>query len=117
MQRKRRDRLESALSALEVEFRAKLIEALRRCEAGYWGLFGQNDHTNISHRIKSELYVQSGAAELDALGSDISRLRDELCMTEPFALYAQLLERRGRKDENSLGEARLAAAWLQELDA
>ena len=113
MQRKRRDRLETALASLEAEFRTRLIEALRRCSRGSWGLFGQNDHIE---GLKEWSYESSGAQKLDALGSEIAQIREELGMSEPYALYAQFQEKRGRQGQNSLGEARLAAAWLQELD-
>jgi hypothetical protein len=115
MRQKRQDRLKAALAALEVEFRTRLIEALKRCQQGAWGLFGQNDHLDLGH-INREAYVRSGAQELDALGSEIAQIHEELGLAEPFALYAEFKQKRGRKTQNDLGEARLAAAWLQELD-
>jgi hypothetical protein len=111
MQQKRRERLEKALASLEAEFRTRLILALKRCEGGAWGLFGQNNY------MKEHFYACSGAQELDALGAEIAQIREELGIAEPFSLHAQLLEKRGRKSENDLGEARLAADWLKELDA
>jgi hypothetical protein len=116
MHQKRRDRLETALGDLEAEFRTRLIEALRRCEQGAWGLFGQNDHIDPG-RLRNEAYASSGAQKLDELGSEITQIREELGMTEPYSLYAQFLEKRSLKGKNTLGEARLASAWLQELTA
>jgi hypothetical protein len=111
MHQKRRDRLETAIISLEAEFRKQLIEALKRCARGSWGLFGQNDY------LREEYYISSGAQKLDTLGSEIAQIRDELGMAEPYALYAQFLEKRSYKGKNSLGEARLATAWLDELGA
>jgi hypothetical protein len=115
MQQKRRDRLEVALTTLEAEFRTRLIEALRRCEQGIWGLFGQNDHIALGHMNQQD-YANSGAQRLDELGSEIAQIREELGMPEPYSLYADFLEKRGYKGQNALGEARLATVWLQELD-
>jgi hypothetical protein len=117
MRQKRQERLETALATLEAEFRTRLIKALRRCEQGSWGLFGQNDQTALSDRLKQEIYATSGAQELDALGAEIAQIGDELGMAEPFALYAEFKQKRGRNTQNDLGEPRLAAAWLQELGA
>lgn len=110
MQQKRRDRLEAAQASLEAEFRKRLVDALERCVRGCWGLFDQNDH------LGERAYISSGAQKLDELGSEIAEIREELGNVEPYALYAQFLEKRGYKGGNSLGEARLAAAWLKELD-
>lgn len=111
MQQKRRVRLESALASLEAEFRARLIQALRRCEGGAWGLFCQNDYR------RQEFYARTGGQELEGLAAEIARTRQELGIAEPFSLHAQLLEKQGRKTQNDLGEARLAAAWLKELES
>jgi hypothetical protein len=116
MQRKRRDRLEAALASLEAEFRTRLIVALKRCEQGSWGLFAQNFQLDIPEGMKQQAYVSSGAQGLDALGSEIAQIREELGIPEPYALYAQFSEKRGYKGENCLGEGRLAAAWLEELN-
>jgi hypothetical protein len=109
MGQKRQERLEGALALLEAEFRARLIEELRRCEQGRWGLFGQNSHLDIPARLKPQ------TPELDRLGAEIEQMRNDLGLTEPFALHDRLLKARGRKTENDLGEARLAAIWLREL--
>jgi hypothetical protein len=111
MQQKRREKLEIALASLEAEFRTLLVQALGRCAGGSWGLFGQNAH------MEEQAYASSGAQKLDALGSEIALVREELGLAEPFALYAEFKQKRGRKTQNDLGEARLAGAWLQELDA
>jgi len=102
---------------MEAEFREKLIAALRRCQKGQWGLFGQNDHLDMPERLKQEAYIGSGAAELDALGQEIEQTRIALGMPQTFALYAKFLSSRGRKTENDLGEPRLAEVWLHELES
>ena len=42
-QTSRRLRSETALRSLEEGFSTKLVEALRECASGKWGMFGQND--------------------------------------------------------------------------
>ena len=107
MWQKRQDRLEAALALLEADFRVQLIAELHRCARGEWGLFGQNKHLGNYGR---------DTQELDALGLEIQRVRDELGIVEPFALHDRLIRSRCRNTQNDLGEARLAALWLQELD-
>ena len=113
---KRQEGLEAALTSLEAEYRQKLIAALRRCAAGYWGLFGQNAGLDLPDHLQQEAYVQSGASELDELGTEIAGARARLSMAEAFSLHERLQASRGRKTGNDLGEARLAQAWLEELD-
>jgi hypothetical protein len=42
--RKRSRIQQSRLDELEAEFKQSLIQVLKECAAGRWGLFGQNDH-------------------------------------------------------------------------
>ncbi len=115
MRERRRGKSEKALAAAEAEYRAKLIEALRRCATGHWGLLGQNDHIDMGH-LNAQIHERSGAKTLLALGEEIMALRCELGISEPFALHARLLAlRSGPKTANDLGEQRLAQAWLSEL--
>ena len=62
-----------------------------------------------------EVHEQSGAKELIALGEEIQDFRDRLGIAEPFEPFVRLLELRGRKTQNDLGERRLAETWLKEL--
>ena len=116
MGQKRQERLEKALALLDAEYCAKLILALRRCEQGQWGLFGQNSHLDLPDRMKRETYVASGAEELDGLGAEIDQTRNDLGMSAPYPLHARLVASRGRKRQNDLGEPKLASLWLQELN-
>jgi hypothetical protein len=45
---KRADIQQRRLVGLEAEFRSLLPRVLKRCAAGRWGLFGQNDHLEDS---------------------------------------------------------------------
>ncbi|MEI9933088.1 MAG: hypothetical protein WDM89_21785 [Rhizomicrobium sp.] len=100
-------RLEGEIASLELEFRTKLIAALRNCAKGKWGLFGQNNYLIEDHSSEAE--------ELLEIGSSIEDLRRKAGMPERFSLYERFLSKRGRKGENALGEPRLAVEWLNEL--
>ena len=115
MRASRQGKFERQLAAAEADFRTKLLAALKTCAAGHWGLFGQNDHVDLPKGMIEQTYEQSGVRELIDLGQEIQAFRTRLGIAEPFPLFARLLELRGRKTENDLGEARLAQAWLEEL--
>ena len=92
-------RLEAEIASLELEFRTKLVVALRNCAGGRWGLFGQNNHL---------LKVLSPEAEdLLAIGSSIEGLRNKAGMSERFELYDSFLSKRGWKGENGLRRVRV----------
>jgi hypothetical protein len=117
VRQKRQEKLEQELALLEAEFRETLIVALRSCAEGRWGLFDKNDKVDLPDHLRMRFYADSGAQTLDALAAEIAQIRLALGITEPFALQARLLENRGRKSENDLGESRLASLWLQELES
>ena len=98
---------EARLAANEAAYRAALIEALRVCAAGVWGLFGQNAPTHGAP-------ASSAAANLFALADEIDRALAALGM-EPFALHAQFAALWGRQDENQPGEPKLAQRLLAEV--
>jgi hypothetical protein len=94
---------------MEAEFRLKLVDALHACEAGRWGLFGQNDHL-LPESSHAEI-----AAELLLLGEQIRSFRTELGVVEGFEPYERLPEYRKARTANTVGEPKLATAFLREL--
>jgi hypothetical protein len=115
MRGSRQEKIERELAVAEADFLSKLLAALKRCAAGQWGLFDQNDHVDLPQRMVDQAYEQSGARELMDLGREIQAFRTRLGIAEPFPLFARLLELRSRKTSNDLGEAKQAQAWLKEL--
>lgn len=111
MGKQRLERRDAERASLEAEFRDKLIRALEKCAAGRWGLFAQNAHIEPRYDRSPE------ADELIAIGESIEQARRTLGIADPFELYSAFKDKRGRKDGNALGEARLAQAWLTELKA
>jgi hypothetical protein len=102
------DRLAERLTVLEDEYRARLINALSRCAAGRWGLFGHNDH------LRPDAPVDPEVGELLDLGLEIERIRDRLGL-KAFALHTRLMASRGPQSSNAVGEPKQAQAWLDEL--
>jgi len=100
-------RAEAEIASLESEFRTKLVTALRICANGRWGLFGQNEHILGDQ--------PSDVEELFEIGESIEELRRKAGIPERFEMYMSFKSKRGRQGENTLGEARLAKKWLDEL--
>ncbi|NRP19590.1 hypothetical protein LPJGGPFB_02847 [Ensifer adhaerens] len=107
---------ETLLKALEAEYLTLLIEALERCVDGRSGLFGQNDGAlaSLGKRLRKRLSSHD-ASELLDLGSHVDALRRKLGYAEPFPLNQRLLKMRSSNTANSMGEPKLARAWLEEL--
>lgn len=107
---------EVMLASLEAEYQSLLIAALERCAAGHWGMFGQADlaHATLGKYAREKLKSKD-AEELLELGSSIKTLRHKLGYFEPFALHDRLLKIRSSHGANTPGEAKLARAWLEEL--
>ena len=101
------DKLAERINQLEAEYRSLLLNALRECAAGRWGLFGHNEH--LHPRGTPEVVEQ--LADL-ARVVDSARLRVDL---EPFQLHRQFQAARGRAPANAVGEPKLALTWLTEL--
>jgi hypothetical protein len=95
------DALAGRIDQLEAEYRSKLVEALRECAAGRWGLFGHNEH--ISPRAK----VPDVAEELSDLGRIIDATRERVGLG-PFPLHEQFRTSRGAVSANSIGEPKQA---------
>lgn len=111
----RRAGIELTLAGLEADFRRTLVDALNRCSAGEWGLFGQNE-TAIAAlpRGARERLASSDAANLLELGDEIERLRAALDLP-PYAAFQRFLEYRRRRDANPPGEPKLARQLLEEI--
>ena len=98
--------MEDRLDGLEQDYLNRLVEALRQCQNGRWGVFGRNDH----------LYkVDSPTDELVTLGALIRALRNELGIVDAFKPHERFLHYRSIRGPNAPGEPRLAEAFLDEL--
>jgi len=114
----RRTKQGAKLRELEREFERKFVNALRRCAAGVWGLFGQNSEalSQASPALTQRL-ASTEAAELLALGEEIQNLRLQIGIAEAFNLHARFMEVRAMRGPNIPGEPNLARNVLDELNA
>jgi hypothetical protein len=114
----RRAKVEQDLRLLELAFEEQLIEALRACAAGHWGLFGQNDEAlqrAFTPKVAARL-IPTDAQELLAMGSKIEQLRGELGYATGFPLYERFEAARSMRGSNTFGEPKLAQQLLDELE-
>jgi hypothetical protein len=107
---------ERTLEIEEARFRSELIDALRRCANGEWGVLAQNDAAirRLGRQVRERLRPR-GVLELLELGERIDALRARLGFP-PYPLYRRFLEYR-RSDANTLGEPALARRFLAEIEA
>ena len=104
----RLERLDKLRTALEAEYTAALIAALRVAAAGNWGLF---EHTaDRAARAATAPVI----AELDDLAQAIAKLRNQLNLPE-FALHPEFMAARGKPAASAVGEPKQAQAWLARL--
>lgn len=104
----RLERIDKRRGELEAEYRAALLNALRKTAAGSWGLFG---HTpDRAMRAKWAPIVSN----LCDRGKEIDQLRDSLGL-EPFALHADFEASRGPVPPTAPGEPKQAKMWLARL--
>lgn len=101
-------RLDDLRMELEGEYRALLIEALKRTAAGQWGLF---DHQ--ADRAARAAVAPTIEALCD-IAAQIDKARDQLGLEE-FALEKEFLASRGPVRADAVGEPKQARAWLQRL--
>jgi len=103
-------RLDGRREELEAEYRAALLDALRRVAAGSWGLFG--------HTKDRAMHAKWAPVVTDLCdrGEEIDQLRSQLGI-EPFALHAEFEASRGPVRSNAPGEPKQAKAWLEQLGA
>jgi hypothetical protein len=104
----RLERLDTRREELEAEYRAVLLEALRKVAAGSWGLFGHTQDRAM--RAKWAPVV----TDLCDRGEEIDDLRDQLGL-EPFALHDDFEASRGPVPPTAPGEPKQAKAWLERL--
>jgi hypothetical protein len=114
----RREKAEGELEHLEARFRERLIDALRSCAAGEWGLFGHHD-AGYEHAFKRNPLPPKppDVVELLALGDEIDAIRSSLGFSDGSELYARLKTYRRLRKESAPGEPRLAQQFLAELEA
>jgi hypothetical protein len=112
----RRQKLEAKLKQLESDFLDLLLDALKKCASGEWGLFGQNDAALEQYSPRLQAQLSSGVAEtLLQLGDEITAARASLGIQEPFKPFATYLAYRQRRAPNEPGEPKLASELLVEL--
>lgn len=105
----RLERLDRRRIGLEEDYRTALIAALTVTAAGAWGLF---DHRADRH---DRARAVSAVDELTELAETIAELREQLIISEPFALHAEFLAARGPVRAQAVGEPKQARAWLERL--
>ena len=113
--RSRLQKLEHELTSLEARFDL-LRASLRRCEQGRWGIFGTNDSVYASNTALAERLKSKDGTDLLDLVESIDRLRTRLGHTEPNALCTRFLDYRRKRASNDLGEPKLAAKFLAEIE-
>ena len=106
----RLERLDARREALETEYTAALIAALRVTAAGKWGLFDHQDDRLARAAVAPVL------DDLNELGETIDRMREQLGLPQ-FGLHPQFLAARGKPDSQAVGEPKQAQAWLDRLGA
>jgi hypothetical protein len=100
------------LADLEAIYATLLLRELRRCAAGAWGLFGQNEPFGVLDGYRAR--IRTGPiGDLLNRGDAIAELREKLVL-EPFELHAELLRYRAmhRPGLSVPGEPRLAKQFL-----
>jgi hypothetical protein len=96
------------LEEIEIEFKSLLLECLRECAQGHWGLFGQNDH------VDPPVYKWPEAKRLKELAHEIESLR--LAFGQPNPLCERFLQLCSLRGSNAPGEPKLAAIFLDEIN-
>ncbi|MGA7077779.1 MAG: barstar family protein [Terriglobales bacterium] len=106
--RKRSGIQQSRLDELEAEFKQSLIQVLKECAAGRWGLFGQNDH------LEEGRYLSWPVAEdLRRRAKQIHIVRLEF--GQPNSLVERFLHYCSLRGANVPGEPKLAKTFLDEI--
>ena len=97
------------LSALEEEFKPLLIECLKECANGRWGLFGQNrqPEARVALHWPEATRLKSLAEEIHEIRADFGQ-PNELC--ERFLHYCS------ERGENLLGEPKRAKKFLRIIE-
>jgi hypothetical protein len=99
---------EKRLGDLESDFEPLFISCLRECAGGRWGLFGQNDSSEVAR------YRQWDEAErLREIADEIQELRAEF--GQPNAQVDRFVHYCSIRGSNVPGEPKLAKALLYEI--
>ncbi len=106
----RLERYDEQRLELEAAYRQALIEALKGCAGGSWGLFAHNDDRWSKQFWAPTLDV------LRTLAHDINKLRGRLGI-ELFALHEEFEAARGPVSPQSPGEPKQAILWLKQLNS
>ena len=106
----RRSKLFERLTELEDEFRTLLLEDVRRCAAGVWGIFRRNADLYESAELRERL------AQLDGLADDIGSLRRQLGEPAELPLLTRYRDYCAMRGPNAPGEPKLAERFLAEFD-
>ena len=104
----RLERLDAQRLALEGDYKVALVEALRRCAAGSWGLFDHNQD-----RWTRANWVAM-VTDLCDRGDEIDQMRETLGLPS-FALHQEFEVSRGPVSAESPGEPKQAKAWLERM--
>lgn len=107
----RRAKLLERLNELEDEFRTLLLEDVRRCAAGVWGIFRQNSDLYEPPDLRDRL------ARLDGLADAIVSLRRQLGEPAEFPILTRYRDYCAMRGPNAPGEPKLAERFLLEFGA
>jgi hypothetical protein len=108
----KRERIrQRGLESMEAEFHSLLLSCLKECAGGRWGLFGQNlavDPEDRYWKWPEAKHLRTIADQIHVQRAEAGE-RNALCVR-----FIGLCESTG---SNTLGEPRLAAAFLEEIEA
>jgi hypothetical protein len=95
------------------------MASLRKCAAGTWGLFGQNDDSYAAAFGTKSLdhFVSNDVRELVEMVGQIETIRARLGYAEPHPLCQRFKAYRALRGQNVPGEPKLAKAFFDEIVA
>jgi len=107
------EKLEQQRQSLERDFHDALVEALKECAGGRWGLFERNKG-RLSAHLETR-YLPKSVERVDDLGEQVAHARVSLGYTELPELVRLRELRRVAHAGNALGEPSQAQVWLDEI--
>jgi len=110
----RLEKLEQQRQSLERDFHHALVEALRECANGRWGLFERNKGLLPAHLERRSL--PDWVTKVNDLGEQVTTVRISLGYEELPALVRLDALRRVPNAGNAIGEQRQAQTWLEEIE-
>ncbi len=114
MKAQRLEKLERERESLERDFHDALVEALRECADGKWGLFAQNKGLLPPHL--ETRYRPESVTRLEELGELVAAIRTALGYSDLTEIVRLRELRRATNRGNALGEQRQARIWLDEIE-